>query len=234
MELDSSYLERASVGPGGLFYGVYPALVTDIVDPDGQGRIKVSLPWTPDGTDSKYEAWARQATLMAGKNRGSWFVPELDDEVLVAFEGGNPRRPYIIGTLWNGTDTPPEKMDNAGMNNLKTILSREGIRITLDDTAAAVKLRLETPHGQSIILSDADNSLLIEDSNGNTIKLNASGITVIATAEVSLSASTAKIEAGLLTVNAGMAQFSGVVQCDTLLTNAVVSSSYTPGAGNIW
>ena len=234
MDLDSSYLERVSVGPGGLFYGVYPALVLEIVDPDGQGRVKVSLPWAPDGKGSRYEAWARLATLMAGNNRGTWFVPERDDEVLVAFEGGNPRRPYVIGALWNGTDVPPEKIDSAGNNDLKTILSRQGIRITLDDTVGAVKLRMETPNGQSIILNDADNSLLIEDSSGNSIRLDAGGITVIATSEISLLASTAKIEAGMVTVSAGMSQFSGVVQCDTLITNAVVSSSYTPGAGNIW
>ncbi|GHO87624.1 phage baseplate assembly protein V [Dictyobacter formicarum] len=234
MNLDSSNLERAAVGPGGLFYGVYPALVLDIMDPETQGRVKVGLPWAPDGKGSRYEAWARLATLMAGNNRGTWFVPEVNDEVLVAFEGGNPRRPYIIGSLWNGADVPPERMDSAGDNNIKTILSRQGVRITLDDTVGAVKLRLETPNGQSIILNDTDNSLLAEDSNGNSIRLDAGGITVIATSEISLSASTAKIEAGLVTVSAGMSQFSGVVQCDTLITNAVVSSSYTPGAGNIW
>lgn len=227
-------LERAATGPGGLFYGVYPALVTDVIDPDKQGRVRVRLPWSPDPGNSSYEAWARMATMMGGNNRGTWFIPDKNDEVLVAFEGGNPRRPYIVGGLWNGQDAPPEQMDGAGNNYLKTILSRQGVRITLDDTDGAVKLRLETPGGQSIVLSDADNSIVAQDSNGNSIKMDAQGITVTASAQVTIHASTVEVNAGMVTANASMSQFSGVVQCSTLITNSVVSASYTPGAGNIW
>lgn len=234
MILETPDLERASTGPGGLFYGVYPALVTDVRDPDNQGRVKVRLPWSPDPGGSSYEAWARLATMMGGNNRGTWFIPDKDDEVLVAFEGGNPRRPYVVGGLWNGQDAPPEQMDGAGNNYVKTILSRQGVRITLDDTDGAVKLRMETPNGQSILLSDADNSILVEDSNGNSIKMEAQGITVTASVKVTIQASTAEIDAGMVTVNAGMSQFSGVVQCSSLITNMVISSAYTPGAGNIW
>jgi len=234
MILEAPNMERVSSGPGGLFYGVYPALVTDVVDPDAQGRVKVRLPWSPDAGDSSYETWARLATMMGGNNRGTWFIPDVNDEVLVAFEGGNPRRPYVVGALWNGQDKPPEQMDGGGNNYLKTILSRQGVRITLDDTEGAVKLRLETPFGQSIVLSDADNSITADDSNGNSIKMDAQGITIIADVKVTISASTAEIDAGMVTVNSGLSQFSGVVQCDALITNSVVSASYTPGAGNIW
>lgn len=227
MILETPDLERAATGPGGLFYGVYPAVVTDVADPNKQGRVKVRLPWSPDAGNSSYEAWARIATMMAGNNRGTWFIPDKNDEVLVAFEGGHPCRPYVIGALWNGQDAPPEQMDGSGDNNLKTILSRQGVRITLDDTDGAVKLRLETPGGQSVVLSDADNSIVAEDGNGNTIKMAAQGITITASG-------TLEIDASMVTVNSGMSQFSGVVQCSTLITNSVVSSSYTPGAGNIW
>jgi uncharacterized protein involved in type VI secretion and phage assembly len=172
--------------------------------------------------------------MMGGNNRGTFFIPDVDDEVLVAFEGGNPRRPYVVGALWNGQDAPPEQMDGAGKNDLKTILSRQGVRITLDDTDGAVKLRLETPGGQSIVLSDADNSIEADDSNGNSIRMDAGGITIIASVEVKVQASTVEIDASMVTVNSGFSQFSGVVQCSTLITDSVVSASYTPGAGNIW
>jgi uncharacterized protein involved in type VI secretion and phage assembly len=231
---DVSNMERVATGPGGLFYGVYPARVTDVVDPDQQGRVKVRLPWSPDAGGNNYEAWARLATMMGGNNRGTFFIPDVDDEVLVAFEGGNPRRPYVVGALWNGQDAPPEQMDGAGKNDLKTILSRQGVRITLDDTDGAVKLRLETPGGQSIVLSDADNSIEADDSNGNSIRMDAGGITIIASVEVKVQASTVEIDASMVTVNSGFSQFSGVVQCSTLITDSVVSASYTPGAGNIW
>jgi len=234
MNLDSPNMERVAMGPGGLFYGVYPALVTNVVDPDKQGRVKVRLPWSPDAGNSSYETWARLATMMGGNNRGTWFIADVSDEVLVTFEGGNPRRPYIIGGLWNGQDAPPETMDGEGKNNLKTILSRAGVRMTMDDTDGAVKLRMETPNGQSIVLSDEDNSITAEDSNGNSITMNASGISIVATAEVQVQASTVTITASMVTVDSAFSEFSGVVQCSTLLTDSVVSASYTPGAGNIW
>jgi uncharacterized protein involved in type VI secretion and phage assembly len=225
---------RLPLGYGGLFYGAYPALVTDIADPDGQGRVKVKLPWSPDADGAAYEAWARLATMMAGNNRGSWFVPDENDEVLVMFEAGNPRRPYVIGALWNGSDAPPESMDGAGNNYIKAIRSRNGVKITLDDTDGQETFIVETPGGQKMTLKDGPGSVEIADSNGNSIKLETAGVTVTASAKVTINASTVEISAGMVTVNAGMSKFSGVVQADTVITNSVVSASYTPGAGNIW
>jgi uncharacterized protein involved in type VI secretion and phage assembly len=228
-------LERAATGPGGLFYGVYPALVVDLGDPDGQGRVKVRLPWSPDADGDAYEVWARIATLMAGNNRGTWYIPDVDDEVLVAFEGGNPRRPYVVGALWNGQDAPPESMDGAGENNKKVIRSRNGVKITIDDQTGQENIIIETPGGQMLTMKDGPGVIEIEDSNGNTIKLDTSGITITSALRVKIDAgTTVEVNASMVTVNAGMSRFSGVVQCDTLISNAVVSASYTPGAGNIW
>ena len=226
---------RVSRGWGGVFYGAYPALVTDIKDPDGQGRVKVSLPWSPDGGGSKYEAWARLATLMAGNNRGSWFIPDVNDEVLVVFAGGDPRHPCVVGAMWNGQDAPPQSMDGAGNNYVKKLRSRNGVQITLDDTDGQETMVLETPGGQKVTLKDGPGTVEIVDSNGNSVKLEASGITVNASAKVTVNAgATVEVTASMVKVSAAMSQFSGVVQCDTLISNSVVSASYTPGAGNIW
>jgi len=111
--------------------------------------------------------------------------------------------------------------------------NNETIKITLDDTEGQETLTLKTPQ-QSIVISDGGRSIEVKDANGNSAKLDSSGVTVIASAKVTVQASTVEISAGMVTVNAGMSKFSGVVQCDTLITNSVVSSSYTPGAGNIW
>ena len=225
---------RIPAGFGGRFYGVYPALVTDIVDPDGQGRVRVRLPWSPDDDGRDYEAWARLATMMGGSGRGSWFVPDVDDEVLVVFEAGDACRPYVVGGLWNGQDAPPESMDSGGENNVKTLKSRNGVTITLDDTSGTESLTLETPGGQRVVLKDGPGAVEIEDSNGNSIKLETSGITVNASAKVTINGSLVEISAGTVTVNAGLSRFSGVVQADTVISNSVISASYTPGAGNIW
>ena len=93
--------------------------------------MKITLPWAPDMGSAKYEAWARLATLMGGNERGSWFVPDVNDEVLVVFEGGDTRRPYVVGGLWNGSDKAPESMDGGG-NNLKGHLFARR-QVTLDD-----------------------------------------------------------------------------------------------------
>jgi uncharacterized protein involved in type VI secretion and phage assembly len=219
-------------GPDGGWPGVHVALVTDNQDPDKQGRVKVKLPWAPDSGSSSYETWARLATLMAGAGRGTWFVPDPDDEVLVAFEGGDPRRPVVIGSMWNGSDSPAEQMDRG--NPKRTILTGAGVRLTMDDSPGAVSLLLETPGGQRLRLDDTPPSVTVEDANGNSVKLEAAGITVVAAAQAKIQAATAQIDAGMVTVNAGMSRFSGVVQCDTLISNTVVSAAYTPGAGNIW
>jgi uncharacterized protein involved in type VI secretion and phage assembly len=234
MQLETIIDARVPTGLGGRWYGVYPALVSDIKDPDGRGRVKITLPWSPDPKGERYEAWARVATLMGGNKRGSWFIPDVNDEVLVTFEGGDPRHPYVLGGLWNGKDDPPESMDGAGNNYRKVLRSRNGVKITLDDTNGQEAMLLETPGGQKITLKDGPGAVEIVDSNGNSIKLGASGVTVNASAKVTITASTAEISAGMLTVNAGMSKFSGVVQADTVITNSVVSTSYTPGAGNIW
>jgi uncharacterized protein involved in type VI secretion and phage assembly len=225
---------RLARGFGGRFYGVFPALVADINDPDGQGRVKIRLPWTPDQDGATYEVWARLATLMAGNNRGSWFIPDVDDEVLVAFEGGETRRPYVVGALWNGQDAPPESMDGAGNNYLKVIRSRNGVKITLDDTDGQEQMVIETPGGQKVTLKDGPGTVEAVDSSGNSIKMESSGVTVTAASKVTINAATVEVSAGMVTVNAGMSKFSGVVQADTVITNSVVSASYTPGAGNIW
>jgi len=226
---------RLPFGWGGLFYGAYPAVVMDVADPDGQGRVKVALPWSPDGGGERYEAWARLATMMAGRNRGSWFIPDVDDEVLVVFAGGDPRHPCVVGALWNGQDTPPQSMDGAGRNHVKKLRSRNGVQITLDDTDGQETLVLETPGGQKATLKDGPGTVEIVDANGNSVRMEASGITVTASAKVTVNAgATVEVSASMVRVSAGMSQFSGVVQCDTLVTNSVVSASYTPGAGNVW
>jgi phage baseplate assembly protein V len=181
---------------------VYTGVVVNSRDPRRLGRLRVSLPAFDQ------EVWARRATLVAGDRRGTWFVPDAGDEVLVAFEGGDSRRPIVVGALWNDKQRPPE-------NNPERTL-------------------LRTKHGATIVFDDRTGSVEVTDSNGNAVQLTPAGITVTCAAKVTVSASEVEVSAGMLEVNAGMSTFSGVVKCDALITNSVVSSSYTPGAGNIW
>ena len=107
------------------------------------------------------------------------------------------------------------------------------VKITLDETRGKEKLILETPGGQKITLSDAHGAVEITDGHGNKIKLDPSGVNILAAAKVTVTATEVKLNTGTLVVDAGIAKFNGLVQCDTLIANSVVSASYTPGAGNI-
>jgi uncharacterized protein involved in type VI secretion and phage assembly len=225
--------ERIAAGLGGRWYGVYPALVSDVKDPDGQGRVKVTLPWSPDAANGQYEAWARLATLMGGNNRGSWFIPDRNDEVLVVFEAGDPRRPYVVGGLWNGADAPPASMDGAGKNDRKVLRSRNGVTVTLDDTQGQESMVLQTPGGQTITLRDGPGSIVITDSNNNAVKLEAQGVTISSAGKVTVQATQVEVSASMVTVNAAIAKFSGIIDCLMLKTNSVVSETYSPGAGNL-
>jgi uncharacterized protein involved in type VI secretion and phage assembly len=214
-------------------YGAYPAQVVDIKDPDGQGRVRVKLPWSPDSADGSYQVWARLAVLMAGPNRGTWFIPDPKDEVLLMFEGGDPRRPYVVGMLWNGKDAPPESMDGSGNNFRKTIRSRNGVIITIDDTDGSESITLKTPAGQTVMLKDGPGSIELQDTNGNDVKLDTSGVTVTTSSTVSVIASDVEVQAPSVTVTTPLATFSGVVQANSFITSSVVSASYTPGMGNL-
>ena len=135
-------------------YGVVTALVTNNKDPEQMGRVKVTYPWLAEDDESY---WARIATMMAGNDRGSYFIPEVDDEVLVAFEHGDIHYPYIIGALWNGQDKVHENNDD-GENNLRVIKSRSGHRIVFDDTADKEQVMIETHTGHKVILDDTSGS----------------------------------------------------------------------------
>jgi uncharacterized protein involved in type VI secretion and phage assembly len=210
------------------------ARVVSLDDPDHASRVKVKLLAFDDVANQQTEIWARVVAPFAGDDRGTYFLPEVDDEVFVVFVQGDPRYPVIIGGLWNGAATAPASIESGGVNRYKRIKSKNGIVITLDDQQGQEELKLETPGGQKFTLKDGPGSVTIEDSNGNSIKLESAGITIQASAKVTVNAAKVAISAGMVTVDAAMSKFSGVVKCDVLQTNAVISSSYTPGAGNVW
>lgn len=130
-------------------------LVVDIKDPDKLGRIKVSFPDIP-GDDTSW--WAPIASVGAGKDRGWFFLPELDDEVLVMFAHGDIQRPIVLGALWNGKDDPPDT--NGGSNERRMICSREGSKIIFDDDAGT--LSIEDGKGKGKITISTENKITIE------------------------------------------------------------------------
>jgi uncharacterized protein involved in type VI secretion and phage assembly len=266
-------------------YGVVTALVTDVKDPEEMGRIRLSYPWlAAEGTDS---GWAPIVRPMAGKDRGFHYLPEVDDEALVAFEHGMVDHPMVIGFLHNGEDLPPHDGIDEHVRRLKSV---SGHVLELDDRSGKESIRLHTPKGHQLELHDPNAAIELHTAGGHKVRLQDSPgriqlatnggtkvtlddspsqvelttttgvtITISDTGGVSVTAPTSSVtvttglgasvtagtsadvtapamtlSAAMLSVNAAMATFSGVLQCQTLISTSVVSSSYTPGVGNIW
>lgn len=209
------------------------ARVVSIDDPERLDRVQVRL-IAFDGIDGQdMPLWARVVAPFAGSDRGAFLMPDVDDEVLVIFASGDPRYPLVIGGLWNGASPAPAELGAEG-NRFKRIRSKNGITVTLDDRQGQETLTLETPGGQTVTLEDGPGAITLEDSNGNSVKLDTSGITIQAAANVKVQAAKVEVSAGMVTVDTAMAKFSGVVKCEVLIATTVMGKAYTQGAGNVW
>lgn len=213
-------------GDGPRWYGLYPARVSDLVDPDGKGRIKVRFPSLGAAGES-VTAWATLITPYADDDQGLMILPEVDSQVMVAFEAGDPARPYIVGACWNGRRALPETAQTP--NNLRTLKTRSGSLLQFDDSDGAVKVTLSTEGGHELVLDEAVGEVKLTHSNGCTIVMNIGG-------QVKITAnSSVEITASAMNVHAPVVNCDGIVNCTTLIASAgVVSPSYTPGAGNVW
>lgn len=140
--------------------GVYTGIVSNNQDPDEMGRIKIKYPWRSEDDESN---WIRTSTVMSGDDQGVWFLPEVGDEVLIVFGGGDINRPYVIGSLWNKNANPPES-NSDGSNNIRKIKSRSGHEIIFDDNNKEKKEKLEihTNSGHKIVLDDSQGEEKIE------------------------------------------------------------------------
>jgi uncharacterized protein involved in type VI secretion and phage assembly len=159
--------------------GIVIGLVTNVTDPLKQNRVKVHFPWLGDEQETD---WIRIATMMAGQGRGSMFMPEVNDEVLVAFEHGDPRFPYVIGFLWNGQDNPPGE----DVRDRK-IVSKNGHQIRFLDS---------TPSNGNL------GALIIEDAHGNRITLSNGHIHLKSTSVLTLEGATIRLNGRVVAPNA--------------------------------
>jgi phage baseplate assembly protein V len=194
--------------------GVALAVVLDNIDLEGEGRVQVQLPWLPG-----FEPWARVAVPVAGQRRGLWLIPQVGDEVLVAFDGGDVTSPYVIGSLWNGTDLPPTTSSLDA--ETKTILhTPAGHVIELDDQQQTVRItttanqkltlgpdKIQLESGSSKATFETSGSVTIESSTeltlkSSTIKIQGTSVSVEGSADLSLKGSaSASLQGGVVRIN---------------------------------
>jgi len=151
----------------GRMFGAAIAVVSNVADPERLGRVKLRYPWLKDDSESP---WARVVSFMAGGGRGAVFRPEPGDEVLVLFEHGDMRFPYVIGALWNGQDKIPDERGADADNAVRLIKSRSGHQIILDDTAGAEKVTVRDKAGNSIELTSSGVVI-----NSSAVKIGSDG-----------------------------------------------------------
>jgi uncharacterized protein involved in type VI secretion and phage assembly len=187
--------------------GIVIGLVTSLEDDKNLGRIKVSYPHLGHVESD----WARLSVPMAGSKRGTFFRPEVGDEVLVAFEHGDPRRPYILGSLWSQADQPPPDMGDKKANNKRVIVSRSGHKIVLDDTPGKEKIELIDKDGKRQVIIDSGKQKIqvlcdagdveIKAPSGNVL-IEANNITIRANQTLTLeSNATTNVKGGMVNIN---------------------------------
>lgn len=190
-------------------YGVANGTVIDNIDLLGEGRVQVTLPWAPG-----YLPWARVATVMAGMLRGTYFIPMIGDEVLLAFNQGDIREPFVIGALWNTLDRPPSALPTDPLNK-RIIRTPLGQQVVFDDLLQSVTINNTTlnqlmlgPQGAVVTTPSASVSL---DVAGN--------VTITATTSITLNAPTINITGTTVTIAGGAsATLNGGAQCTILGT----------------
>jgi uncharacterized protein involved in type VI secretion and phage assembly len=208
------------------YFGLFPAIVTGIVDRDRLGRIEVKFPFLGQGGDA-VRAWATLLTPYADDGQGFQVLPAVDSQVVVGFEAGRLERPYIVGAAWNGKEALPSPPDEA--NNLRLIQTRSGNLLQFDDTAGAAKVTLTLKNQSQLVLDEGGSTVTLQHQNGCVITLDGGGnITITAKSGMTINAPSG------LTVNSPATTFSGGVTCRPLTATSVSSPIYGQGAGNFW
>ena len=185
-------------------YGAVTAIVQNNRDPANLGRIQIAFPWLTEagegieikpGERAAPGVWARLAVPLAGRNCGTWFMPDPDDEVVVVFERGDLDRPIVIGSLWNKEDPPPLHIGDEHKNDVCAIFSHSGHKIIFDDSEEKPSIKIVDKTGStSITLDTANNALAIRVAGDLRIDVGGS-ITISANQEIRIrSASAVSVE----------------------------------------
>jgi uncharacterized protein involved in type VI secretion and phage assembly len=212
--------------------GAQLAVVKSIQDPQSLGRVQIQLCGAdPDGAAL---VWARVSTPFAGNNYGAFLIPNVGEEVMVLFVGGDARYPVVVGALWNGAHELPESISGDQIDRW-TFTGRAGTRIAIVEEGSGQEMvEIETPGGAKATLTDANGGEITLMVSSHTITMGSSGVSIETSGEFSVDASTISLTAGSVSVTSGSSDFSGSITCNALTTPSVTSASYTPGAGNIW
>jgi phage baseplate assembly protein V len=182
------------------FFGVVEAVVVDVIDPEGEGRVKVQFPWFDEETVTDF---CRVCQIYAGNGYGAFFVPEVGDEVLVGFVHGDMRMPVVLGGLYNGQDKPPSA--RRADQDQKMVRTKAGHELVFDDHDQRVTLK--SKGGLTVELDDTGKKVTVTTAAGPSVVLDgsSSSITIEATS-VTVKATSVALQAGHVELSQGAAE----------------------------
>lgn len=184
------------------FYGVLTGTVRNLLDPMALGRVQVEIP----SLCNELSAWARVAAPMAGGAHGMYFIPDIGDEVLVAFENGDLHAPYVMGSIWHGGSPPPIPTP---LMQVRMIRTPAGHEISMADLLGTITIKTST--NQSIVMSRTGIQMI---AGPNIVDLTPKGISITTTGDLNISATSFTVDAGTVSINGkASAEFKSPLAC---------------------
>jgi uncharacterized protein involved in type VI secretion and phage assembly len=216
------------------------AEVVSVEDPEGLNRVQVRFlsrgpasdhRTNPDAQD--VTAWALVAVPFAGEKSGAYLIPDVGTRVVVGCVNNDPRYPVVLGSVWDGTTASPDALGGSGKAvDRWSFTGKAGTRIAMIEESGSSKVELRTANGNRVVIDDGGSSITLS-GGGNTITMDGNGIK-LDSHTVEVSAAQFKVSAAIGTFDVALADFSAFVMSELMQTNTVISTTYTPGAGNMW
>ena len=213
--------------------------VISVADPEALNRVQVRFlsrgPESSHSTNREQQdvtAWALVAVPFAGDGNGAFLIPDVGSRVVISCINGDPRYPVVLGTVWDGSTSSPETLGGAGEEvDRWTFTGKAGTRIAIVEESGQAKIELETPAGNRVRIDDSGGSIQLSQG-GNQVTLDSGGIK-LDSHTVEINAAMFRLTGSMANFDVPLANFSTIVMCQVAQSSAVISSSYTPGAGNM-
>lgn len=216
------------------------AEVVSVEDPQGLNRVQVRFLSRGPASDHRtnpeaHDAtpWALVSVPFAGEKHGAFLIPDVGARVVVGFVNNDQRYPVVLGSIWDGSMESPDAFGGSGQEvDRWSFTGKAGTRVAVIEEGGSSKVELRTANGSRVVIDDSGSSITLS-GGGNTITMDGNGIK-LDSHTVEVSAVQFKVSAAIGTFDVALADFSAFVMSELMQTNTVISSTYTPGAGNMW
>jgi uncharacterized protein involved in type VI secretion and phage assembly len=211
------------------------AVVVAVKNVHRTGRVSVRLLSYDAAETQDAPIEARLCVPFAGRNRGAFMVPDVNDEVLVTFLNGDPRQAVVLGGLWNGRNMPQEQLGGDGERvDRWTLVGKRGTRVAIVEEDSGARIRLSTSDRVFCEITEAGGGKIELQAGGTTVTIDSSGLNVDTPGDFQINSASSRLTCSTVDVTAGQSTFSGQVMASAVQSPSVVGGTYSPGGGNVW